>query len=703
MSKITKQYSLETLPIEILFNILAYLDEPDLCNLQQISPLLNLIITDDELWKYLFRARLNTNKFPSVSKSNDFHTEYITRRDTLLRWRHNRVIRTKYAVTPFRTPIPTQANPMARNNFNNIENLVFAYPRCACYHDGTITLIHLQNKRSRQRLTYIPCTTPQGCSTLDFSINAAVFGRFDGRVFGKLLSNKSYLTPATEFNSSHSTCVTAIASLANDTSHANEHRCVSGSENGELIWWEDTKKVTYLKPTNSVIWKLYYWKDFTLALDHDRLYVIVNHTTVHSLILPLSVIRPGMTRINPNLQSQEILQFINVDFGSKTLIMASNSTLFTICFDPNNSFGALQSIKIKDIFPNISTTITNIYLDESTALKEQDFSLAGNDGCYIAVQTSDNDIAIINIRNIATMIKIQTTLSFDEQIHAIKITNLLLVVAIANQIHIMDSSTGSPIKTIQKTDKYPQFLDISENKILVGSGNLLHLLEFISSKNKKLEGDENDVGSTSTTKSHKNRSTKWIETLNSQIDNFDEDENYRRTQRQEHDRLLETYGGDITPTSRYNDQLLTMVNDEDVNDDDIQLRIALLESQSTNIADTSHTEDNEEEQLRRAIEESQRLQDEDVITALNAEDDVYDVTEHNDDDDDDEFRRALELSRNEREQSHRPSSRTVHLLAGDSAQTTNSAIQSSNAASNSAMSEDEELQLALALSLSEIN
>lgn len=698
---ITKQYSLETLPTEILFNILAYLDEPDLCNLQQISPLLNLIITDDELWKYLFRARLNTNKFPSVSKSNDFHTEYITRRDTLLRWRHNRVIRTKYAVTPFRTHLAAAA-AAAQNNLNSIENLVFAYPRCACYHDGTITLIHLQNKRSRQRLTYIPCTTPQGCSTLDFSINAAVFGRFDGRVFGKLLSNKSYLTPATEFNSSHSTCVTAIASLANDTSHANEHRCVSGSENGELIWWEDTKKIASLKPTNSVIWKIYYWKDFTLALDHNRLYVIVNHTTVYSLALPLSVIRPGMTRINPNLQPQEILQFINVDFGSKSLIMASNSTLFTLCFDPDNSFGSLQSIKIKDIFPNVSTTITNVYLDETTALKEQDFSLAGNDGCYIAVQTSDNDIAIINIRNIANMIKIQTTLSFDEQIHAIKVTNLLLVVAIANQVHIMDSSTGSPIKIIQKTDKYPQFLDISENKILVGSGNLLHLLEFISNKNKKLDGDENDIGTISTSKSHKNRSTKWIETLNSQIDNFDEDENYRRTQRLEHDRLLDTYGGDITPTSRYNDQLLTMVNDDGNNDDDIQLRIALLESQSANTGDATHAEDdNENEQLRRAIEESQRLQEENLTSMYHNEDNVADDYEDEGVDDDEEFRRVLELSRNEQEQSHRPRNRAVHLLAGDSAQAAN---PSNTATSNTnAMSEDEELQLALALSLSEVN
>ena len=700
MSETTKQYSLETLPTEILFNILAYLDEPDLCNLQQISPFLNLIITNDELWKYLFRARLNTNKFPSVSKSNDFHTEYITRRDNLLRWRHNRVIRTKYAVTPFRTNLAA-ITAAAQNNLNSIENLVFAYPRCACYHDGTITLIHLQNKRSRQRLTYIPCTTPQGCSTLDFSINAAVFGRFDGRVFGKLLSNKSYLTPATEFNSSHSTCVTAIASLANDTSHANEHRCVSGSENGELIWWEDTKKITSLKPTNSVIWKIYYWKDLTLALDHNKLYVIVDHTTVHSLALPLSVIRPGMTRINPNLQPQEILQFINVDFGSKTLIMASNSTLFTLCFDPENSFGSLQSIKIKDIFPNVTTTITNVYLDETTALKEQDFSLAGNDGCYVAVQTSDNDIAVINIRNIANAIKIQTTLSFDEQIHAIKVTNLLLVVAIANQVHIMDSSTGSPIKIIQKTDKYPQFLDISENKILVGSGNLLHLLEFVSNKNKRLDGDENDVGSTSTSKSHKNRSTKWIETLNSQIDNFDEDENYRRTQRLEHDRLLDTYGGDITPTSRYNDQLLTVVND-DVNDDDIQLRIALLESQSSNAADTSRTGDEEDEELRRAIEESQRLQEEIVINTHHDEDEpTADSYEDEGADDDEEFRRALELSRTEQEQSHRTRNRTVHLLAGDSAQE----VTAANTATSrtTALSEDEELQLALALSLSEVN
>ncbi|SMN22017.1 similar to Saccharomyces cerevisiae YML088W UFO1 F-box receptor protein, subunit of the Skp1-Cdc53-F-box receptor (SCF) E3 ubiquitin ligase complex [Maudiozyma saulgeensis] len=690
----TTNQTLETLPTEILFNIFSYLDEPDLCHLQQISKIFNTLITADELWKYLIVARLGTTKFPSLSRSFEFHKEYVTRRDSLLHWRHNRVVRTKYAVSPFRSGPPNQFLQQQQQQQQQgmpIESLVFSYPRCACYNDGTITLIHLQNKRSRQRLTYIPCTTPQGCSTLDFSINAAVFGRFDGRVFGKLLGNKSYLTPATEFNSTHSTCVTAIASLMNDTS-AKEHRCVSASENGELIWWEDTKRVAFMKPTIGLIWKLYYWKDFTLALDHKRIYIIQNQSIVHSLPLPLNIIRSSG---NNTTTTGDLLQFVNVDFGSRTLIMASNSTLYTICFDPNNAFGTTQTIQIKDIFPNISTTITNVYMDESTAINEQDFSLAGNDGCYIALLTSDNDIAIINIRNIASTIKIQTTISFDEQIHSVKVTNLLIIVAIANQIHLLDSSTGSPIKVIQKTDKYPQFLDISENKILIGSGNVLHLLEFITSKNRNSDYDNDSSGMKNSSSSHKNRSNKWIETLNTQMNNFDEEETYRYDQRLENNRLLETYGGDITPTSRNNEHLLTVANSD--NDEDVQLRIALLESQSVSTQENTNVQD-EEEQLRRAIEESQRIleQETDHSPPNTTLDDLAEG--------DDEFRRALELSMAEEEQRNNRGNITpnlAHPLSDDVPRNAESSITNTN--NSNALSEDEELQLALALSLSEIN
>lgn len=696
MTSITPNQTLETLPTEILFNIFSYLDEPDLCHLQQISKTFNALITADELWKYLFVARLGTTKFPSLARSHEFHTEYIARRDYLLRWRHNRVVRTKYAVSPFR---PGPANQLLQQQQQQqgmpIESLVFSYPRCACYNDGTITLIHLQNKRSRQRLTYIPCTTPQGCSTLDFSINAAVFGRFDGRVFGKLLGNKSYLTPATEFNSTHSTCVTAIASLLNDTS-SKEHKCVSASENGELIWWEDTKRVAFMKPTIGLIWKLYYWKDFTLALDHKRIYVIQNHSILHSLALPLNIIRSsGNLQQSSTTTTQDILQFINVDFGSRTLVMTSNSEVYTICFDPNNAFGTTQTMQIKDIFPNISSTITNVYMDESTSIKEQDFSLAGKDGCYMALLTSDNDIAIINVRNIASTIKIQTTISFDEQIHTVKVTNLLVVVAIANQIHLLDSSTGSPIKVIQKTDKYPQFLDISENKVLVGSGNVLHLLEFISSKNKG-PGDDDITLGTKSSSSNRNRSNKWIETLNSEMDTFDEEETYRHDQRLEHHRLLETYGGDITPTSRNNEQLLTVANAD--NEEDVQLRIALLESQSTTLQENSTVDDDEEEQLRRAIEESQR-----ILERINDDNspntNLGDLAEG-----DDEFRRALELSMAEEQQR---TTRTMPIPSGSDILSDNIPRDTGTSTRandhSSTMSEDEELQLALALSLSEIN
>lgn len=692
--KTIHQRSLESLPPEILFNILSYLDEPDLFILQKISITFNNLINDEELWKNLFISRYNTINFPSYSKSIDYHTEYIQRRDSLNFWKHNRIIKTKYIISPLRT------NQFQQNE-NFIENLVFDYPRCACYNDGTITLVHLQNKRSKQRLTYIPCTTPQGCSTMDFNINAAVFGRFDGRVFGKLLSNKSYLTPVTEFNAAHSSCVTAITSSSNDS--IKEYQCVSGSENGEIIWWQETKKITQLKISNSVIWKLYYWKNWTIAIDHQRIYIIKDMTVVNSIPLPLECIRSNNNNTQQNNESN-ILQFINVDFGSTTLIMASISTLYTISFNLDKDFGSIKSLDIKNYFPNINTTISNLYIDETTALKEQDSSLAGNDGCFIALLTSNNDIVVINIRNSGSTIKIQNTLSFDEKIYTLRITNLLLLVAISNQIHIVDSSNGTPIKIFQKTDKYPQFLKLSQNKLITGSGNTLHFLEFISNKN----SNSDVVGSNKSYSSSKNRSNKWNETMNSQLETFEEEQTYLQEQQLENDRLLRTYGGDISALDQSNEHLIMSTTE----DEDIHLRIALLESQTSASTQNNEMEvsRDEEEQLRRAIEESQLLHNQSENYTSENENTVLET-----EDDDEEFRRIVELSRLDHEQNDRInnprrilplSDDTIPIMNTQSTPTSNSGGANSTSmetSHNGQLTEDEELQLALALSLSEMN
>ena len=319
---------LQDLPPEILINIFSHLDEKDLFTLQELSTHFRNLIHDEELWKNLFKSRVHTTHFPTFSQSSKFSVEYIERTRGLHHWQHNKAIRTKYTIIPTR-------------NWDqpSIERIVFDYPRVAAYNDGTITILQLQNHKRQKKfkkLIYIPCTTPQGCSTMDFNINAAVFGRFDGRVFGKLLSNKSYLTPVMEFTGRHSAGVTAICNSESwDTSR--EDWSVSGSENGEIIWWCENKLVKMWKVSNRVIWKLAFFKDWTLIMDDEKLYIIHQMQELHSIDIPKDLDEQPMR-----------VRFFKMDFGSMTLVLADLNNVYTISVNPNGNFGNLRKLEMPE-------------------------------------------------------------------------------------------------------------------------------------------------------------------------------------------------------------------------------------------------------------------------------------------------------------------------------------------------------------------
>lgn len=667
----------EELPPEILINVFSYLDEKDLYVLQSLSHRFYELINDEELWKNLFLTRLHTCYFPSFSKSHKFSNEYIERVRGIREWKHNSLIKTKYNISP----TPYQHRMSINNNGPQvIEDLIFQYPKLACYHDGIITLVQLQSKRSKikNRIVYIPCTTPQGCSTMHYNINSAVFGRFDGRVFGKLLTNKSYLQPVTEFDSSHSACVTAIAT-ANPTmiDSTTKDWSVSGSENGEIIWWLETKKYKSLKFGNDPILRLSLVnKKMTIALDEKHIYVIENMERVHSIDIPR----------DPETNKKLPIHFFKVDFGSMNLIMADLKSVFLISLNLTKDFGQVKVLKIKDPTEHI----TDIVIDDETARREQDTQLAGEDGCFIGISTSLMKILVINTRKVTfvTMnseslyqeIKPLRTFQFDEHIHASQITNLVLVCALAGTIQIYDVLSGELVKTVQKTDKIPQFLRVTQGRMIVSSGNVVHYLQYLPDDDEKSEISK---------KSHSNRqrSNKWNETLNSEVQMYNEKLKLEEEREYENQRLLEAYGGDL-----------------DGDEEDVQLRIALLESQnatsgsgtsgsanSNPVSNNDTAEVDEEEQLRLAIAESLRLQElqDEVQTALHMEDDP-------------EFVAAVENAN--REQQERVSRRTQRSMFAEEQPPARSSVpNTSNEARTQQEIDDEELQIAIALSLSEVN
>ncbi|SCV03778.1 LANO_0G06194g1_1 [Lachancea nothofagi CBS 11611] len=540
--------SLENLPTEILINILSYLDEKDLYAVQATCRRFLEIINDEELWKNLFISRIHTRLFPSFSRSAKYSVEYVERNRGLSEWKHNRAVKTKFTVT-------------TQNQNNQLEKMVFEYPRCACYSDGVIMLVQLHSRRRKDRLTYMPCTTPHGCSTMHFNINAAVFGRFDGRVFGKLLTNKSHLCPVTEFNAIHSSSVTAITTSALEDSP--EDWCVSGCKSGQVIWWCEAKKRNAIQISDKPILRLALHKDLTVIMDSQQVYVVDKMDNVHKLDIPSNLQLSLVTSLSLHFE---------VDFGGKLLILGDMAEIYVISINPHQDFGFTKSIHIPDL-------IEKIFIDDITSKRTQDASVAGGDGCYLGILTGDNSVAIINVRAPGSKLRIQTKLSFVERVHTAQITNLVMVCAFSGSLGIFDASSGTELRVVRKTEKFPQFLGVSHGRMIVGSGNVLHYLQY----------SDQDFRQKKSGLSQTNRSNKWNEVLNSQLDLYNEDENSRIKELERKERLRQKFVGDL-------------------DDEEIQLEIALIESQAASEqfqgTNAQLSPVGQDEELQRAIEES---------------------------------------------------------------------------------------------------
>lgn len=513
--------SLSSLPVEVLVNIFSHLDDSDFRSLEQTCKLFDRIVHDEELWKNLFLQRHNTLWFPSFSRSNLYSMEYIKRNMALNEWRHNRATKTKYTITHDVSQQP-----------QDISRVVFDFPRCACYNEGMVTFLQLQKKRKKDRVAYIQCTTPHGTSARHFNINAVVFGRYDGRVFGKLLTNKSYLSPVTEFDDRHYSAVTAIVTTAYQDSP--DDVCVSGDESGEVIWWRNTQKEKKMKISSHPIADLHVHKNTTIAIDLETIYVIKSMEEVHSIDL--------IAKIGTDFSNCKVTK---VDFGGRNIVVATLFEIYVISIDIGKDFG-----RTRPMF--FLSAIQEVSIDEATAKKERDLSLAGGDGCYIAVLTEDKNVSTINIRMPGVDLECQSTVSLHESWVTCQINNLVVVCAFSGMIGVYDVMTGNEIRVIRNSEHYPEFLNISHGQILVGKESTLYYYQYVSigDHSKKKRGG------------NRVRSNKWNENLQQQLKMYDDEEQKRITDRNYMDKLKKKFVGDI-------------------DDEEVQFQIALMESKGS--------------------------------------------------------------------------------------------------------------------------
>ncbi|CCH45386.1 putative WD repeat-containing protein [Wickerhamomyces ciferrii] len=340
------------LPVEVIIQVLSYLEVSDLNNIAETCQALNQIINDEELWKNLFIKRFHTNHFSSVSNSFKFSLELFERSEILHRWKKSTGIHKTFLI-----------------NTTSLEEVTLSYPKIISLSDqGDINISSID--KGKTDIT-MPLTTPSRCTSYSFNSYAAVFGRIDGKIYGKLLATRSYLSSPKEFSRSHGCMVTAI--------DHDDMQCYSGDEQGNVFIWDmkNGEFTNSFKVSNEPIVKLKGRGNTTVAIDSTKIYILEHPDKIRSI------------------EHNKGSEFFQVDLGAKAVLVGNLHNLYIYSFH-DSSFGRSQKISI---FNDIEEDeIYKISL-ESKRHSNRDVKIAGHDGCNLGILTKKGIVSTYNIRD----------------------------------------------------------------------------------------------------------------------------------------------------------------------------------------------------------------------------------------------------------------------------------------------------------------
>lgn len=585
--------SLLDLPVELIIQILSYLEVSDIYNIYDTCELLKNIINDDELWKNIFLTKFKTIKFSSVTKSYKYSIELIRRQQILTKWKK-----------------ATGTHKNLIIDVPNVEKLVFNYPKVISFSDqGEINILSIDKGKSE---VTIPITTPNGCTCYHFNSFGSVFGRFDGKIFTKLLNNRSsYISSITQFSDSHGCSVTSI--------YNDELNCFSGDEHGFIFKWDlkNRNLIKKFKISDQSILKIKGSNNLIISMDFNKIHIVENNS-IKSI----------------ELVDFENIQFFNVDFASKLIILTNMNNLRIYSFG-ENSFGKFNEFNLSnnDQFYKISLEIK----------KNLDLRIAGNDGCNLGLLTINGLVISINIRNlILKNNKIQPQLLFNPifdnlnipvgipPISSIDVNSSVILLGSYNGFAATyDILTGDFIKLVS-TRIPKRYLLLTENSFLIpvksvklglnneSNGLLLinNIIQYFQFGNLANEQGAQKKVKKSINVNFNDRKNLIQNKIKNEIDDldFNEFEDYKN------EKLLNKYNGDeltdqeqielaMVLNNSLNDQTNNNNNDNEHNDEDDDLAKALELSRlgssfNSPINDNDLADDDYELQLQEALRRS---------------------------------------------------------------------------------------------------
>jgi hypothetical protein len=398
------------LPVEIIIEILSHVRLQDLDCVAATCKGLNIIVSDEELWKSFFKQQFHASKFSSLTGSYNYSEELYARNDVIRRWRKDTKI-TKIIKVP-----------------SAIRDARLSYPKCFALEEiGVLDVIGIEKSNIEAQMSI----SPRGCTSIAHTTTDAVIGLINGEISRLQIHPRHYFNSSKPFDKKHSGMVTA---MQNDNQH-----CYSADDKG-LVFISDLKSliVEYEYHVNEAVMKLRGYKDKV---------VVLTATSIHIF---------GAKSSHQVIPHTEGLEFFEVDFGGQVIIIGNDRQIWSYSF-ADQSFGRSSTYKVSDEIVEMAFEHKSTY----------DHRIAGQDGCNMALITKTGRLLTFNVRRSLTNVQSLCIPNFDKKsstaqpLCSIAVNSSVVIVGTYNGcVGVFDVLTGSFLCTVNKrmpTRHFPFF------------------------------------------------------------------------------------------------------------------------------------------------------------------------------------------------------------------------------------------------------
>lgn len=589
--------TINDLPNEILIQVFSNLDPIQLCSVRLVCKHWNYAVLDKSTWIKSFGLKFGTRlTFPSVSNSKLWILEYLYRLQMYKKWKKAIAIHKNYQLLNNEYGLVDYA----LTNFAQDKLLTFARI------SGDISMCNLNNGKNQ---TFIPgnyLLTQITCYAVNWTY--LLVGKLHGELYLKNLitstssgSNRSSLIKFEDEENSRDDTITGCCLNYHFDKRKESIDCISSSIKGSLKCWNlGGKLIKKVELNEPIITVKSDFKNYIIAQGQKKTFI------VHIRTFEVVSIETGMS-----IEEFEN-SFVGVDYGDSNVVICYESTIKVV------NFKSLGNIRLKEVIlpDDVSILKSKFQTVPYNKLHNRDPEIAGSDGLMCANILSDDTVIVWNIRESATQIVPQCTITpiFNKHHPAIPndrtyATSIALnnsVIAIGGYngfTNLYNIFTGDfirecsikfpkrlshmyqhiiPIKDIQLNDS-----PTSSNGIII-CGDAIQYFQFGEPKQQP----------TSTAKKRLNVGSSNKQVVHQNIkDEIDDYENLQEAKRRR-ELLFAKYNGD-----KYDD-----------NDDELSIAIAMSESfQNSNGSKAESVDDDEDAQLKLAIELSKSTETEPVV------------------------------------------------------------------------------------------